>query len=170
MELRDFIQEGLAFATQVTMKAIDGLTHDELKWRPGPGANSIGLLLFHQARSEDTFVQTRIQGKPQVWESGKWYEKMGLPATEQGSHYTMEQMHAFRVPESKDLIAYSEAVRARTNEYLKGMTAGKFDSIVNMPRRGDISIGSVFTFVIVHAGEHAGDISYLRGLQRGMDK
>ncbi len=170
MELMDFIEEGLTRCKQATMKAIDGLTYDELKWRPGPGANSIGIILFHQARSEDIFVQSRIQGKPQMWESEKWYESVGLPVTELGSHYTVEQVNAFCVPEQKSLVAYGDAVRARTLEYLGGMTADRFDRIINMPRWGDISIGKVFAFVIVHSSEHAGDISYLRGLQRGMDR
>ncbi len=71
MDLRDFIQAGLDRVKQATMKAVAGLSHHELMWRPGPEANSIGIILFHQARAEDTFVQTRIQGKPQVWESEK---------------------------------------------------------------------------------------------------
>ncbi|MFC1919786.1 DinB family protein [Chloroflexota bacterium] len=170
MELSDFIQLGLDRARQETLKAIDGLTYDELKWQPGPGSNSIGLILFHQARSEDSLIQTRIQGKPQVYESEKWYEKMDLPTTEVGSHYTVEQVNAFHVPEPKHLVAYGDAVRARTIGYLKGMTADEFDGIINLPRWGDIGIGAVFAFVVVHSAEHAGDISYLRGLQRGLDK
>ncbi|MBI2853434.1 MAG: DinB family protein [Chloroflexi bacterium] len=170
MELKDFIQLGLDRARQTTLKAIDGLTYDEMKWRPGPGANSIGIILFHQARSEDLFVQSRIQGKPQVWESEKWHERMNLPATEVGAHYTVEQVNSFQVPEPKHIVAYGDAVRARTVEYLKGMTSNKFDRIVTMPRLGDMSIGAVFALVVVHTSEHAGDICYLRGLQRGLDK
>ncbi len=170
MELRDFIQAGLDRVKQGTTRAVDGLTLYELMWRPGPEANSIGLILFHQARSEDTFVQTRIQAKPQVWESEKWYQKLNLPASESGSGYTAEQVAAFPVPELKDLLGYAEAVRMRTLEYLKSMTPDKLDKVINMPRFGDVTIGAIFARIVVHLAQHVGEISYLRGLQRGMNK
>ena len=68
MELSDFIQLGFDRARQATLKSIEGLTYDKLKWQPGPGYNSIGLILFHQARSEDTFCPDQDPGEPQVYE------------------------------------------------------------------------------------------------------
>ncbi len=170
MELRDFIQAGLDRVKQATTRTVDGLSHNELAWRPGPAANSIGLILFHQARMEDAFIQGRLQGKPQVWESEKWYQKLGLPINEIGSHYTVEQIAAFRVPELKDLVAYAEAVRSRTVEYLRDAPPGEFDKVINAPRLGDVKIGAYIALMLVHLAEHAGDISYIRGLQRGLDK
>lgn len=170
MELKDFILEGLDRAKQGTLRAVDGLSHHELMWRPGPECNSIGIILLHQARSEDTFVQTRIQGKPQVWEAEKWYLKLNLPASDTGAHYTVEQLAAFRVPELNDLLAYAGAVRSHTVDYVKSMTPREFDRVVNMARLGDMSVGAVLARMLVHLAGHAGDISYLRGLQRGLDK
>ena len=95
---------------------------------------------------------------------------MGLSATEAGAHYTVEQVNAFPVPEPELLVAYGDAVRTRTIDYLKGTTADEFDRIINMPWWGDISVGAFFAFIVFHSSEHAGDISYLRGLKRGMDK
>jgi hypothetical protein len=169
MELKGFIQLGLDRARQVTMKAIDGMTYDEMKWRPGPGANSIGIIFFHQARFEDICVQSRIQGKPQVWEMERWYKRLNMSADNEGAHYTVEQVNAFRVPEPKELSAYSSAVRDRTVEYLHTMTADQFDRLIKL-QRGEVSISSAFAFIVVHTSEHAGDISYLRGLQRGLGK
>ncbi len=170
MELRDFIQTGLDRARQAIIRATDGLTSYELMWRPGPEANSIGLILFHQARSEDMFIQTRVRSKPSVWESEKWHEKLGLPAAETGGGYTAEQVSAFRVPELKDLLGYGEVVRQKTLEYLKEMTPDKFDQKVTLGRMGEITIGTLFAIIIVHAAQHAGEIAYLRGLQRGLGK
>lgn len=171
METREFIQAALDFVKGATMRGLDGLNQSELSWRPGPHANSIGLILYHQTRSEDTFVQSRIQGKPQVWESEKWYQKLNLPANDTGGHgYTAEQCASFPVPPLKDLLAYAEAVRKRTSEYLKDMTPDKFDRKINMPHFGDITVGAILALVISHGASHAGEISYLRGLQRGLDK
>jgi hypothetical protein len=150
MELKDFIQTGLDRAKDATVKAVDGLSHYELMWRPGPEANSIGLILFHQARSEDSYLHTRIQGKPQIWESEKWYQKLSLPVTETGSGYTAEQLHAFPVPELKELLAYADAVRASTLVYLKDAAPNDFDRIINVPRQGDVTVGSYLARSLGH--------------------
>ncbi len=170
MELKDFIRNELDNVKRAMTRAVDGLSHYELMWRPGPECNSIGFILFHQTRFEDSFVQARLQGKPQVWESEGWCQKLNLPIGDTGSHYTVEQLAAFPVPELKDLMGYAEAVRSRTMDYLKGMSPVDFDKTISMPRFGDLSIGAMFAMMVAHLAEHAGEIAYLRGVQRGMDK
>ncbi len=169
METRECIQDALDRIKQTTTRVVTGLSPHELMWRPGPECNPIGLMFFHQARSEDAIVQGRIQGQPQVWESGEWYQKLNMPVSESGSGYTLEQIAAFRVPELKDLMDYSEAVRARTLEYLKGKNNDEFNKVISTPR-GDVTIGALFIAIVVHSAQHVGDISYLRGMQRGMNK
>ncbi len=170
MDTREFIQASLDRVKLATARVVDGLSHSELAWRPGPECGSIGLILFHMVRSEDTFIQTRIQGKPLVWEAEKWYEKLNLPAAETGSGYTAEQIAAFRVPELNDLTGYAEAVRARTLEYLKGITDAEYTRVITLARLGDIPVGKLLALVVVHLAQHVGEISYLRGMQRGLNK
>jgi hypothetical protein len=50
------------------------------------------------------------------------------------------------------------------------MPIEEFDRTINIPNFGDVTIGAMFAFTAVHLAEHAGEISYLRGVQRGMDK
>ena len=170
MELTIFIQSELDRINQANQRILNGLTPEELAWQPNPQANSIGYLLFHCARFEDTFVQNRLQGKPQHWETGKWYEKLNFPATETGSGYTEEQLNAFKTPDVTSLLAYSDAVRNQTKEYLKTITSDQFDRTVNMGRMGELTIGNVFSLIILHLAQHTGEISYIRGLKRGMNK
>ena len=75
MEGKELIKFGFENIKRSVDRTIEGLTKEELAWHPRSDANSIGLILFHMARSEDTFVNARIQGKQSVWESGKWYVK-----------------------------------------------------------------------------------------------
>lgn len=169
MEILDFIRTALQRSRQGTVRAVDGLSAQELAWRPGPEANPIGLILFHQARSEDTFVQ-RVRGGSSVWEAGRWYEKLGMAPDEAGAGFTAEQVGAFDAPELKDLLAYGEAVHTSTIEYLKGITPAKLDEKFQFGRMPDFTVGGLFALIIGHASQHIGEISYLRGLQRGMNK
>ena len=190
MEMKELIQTGLGNVKRSIDRTLDGLTPAELKWQPRPDANSIGLILFHIARSEDSSVQFRLQGKPQLWESEKWYQKLGKDAKDTGGHYTAEQVNAFVVPNLKDLLEYAEAVRKQTLKYLKDLTPADFDNKVNLPPMGppptampagtpnqprpspyrDMTVGSFLMMNVTHFAQHTGEISYLRGLQRGINK
>ena len=170
MELTDFIQTALSGTQRGVKRATDGLTPHELMWRPGPEANSIGLILFHGTRSEDTFIQATIQHKTTVWESEKWYEKLGISATDSGAGYSMEQVAAFKTPPLQDLLAYADAVRANTTEYIKELTQSKCDQKVTWGKMGEFTIGALLALVVNHSAQHVGEMSYLRGLQRGANK
>jgi hypothetical protein len=187
MEGKELIEFGFENIKRSVDRTIEGLTKEELAWHPRSDANSIGLILFHMARSEDTFVNARIQGKQSVWESGKWYVKFNKAMTDGGAHYTAEQVAGFVVPEIKDLQAYADAVRKETTGYLKDVTAKELDRKVELPPMPHAQnadgksappprapfepiVGLMLQFTVAHLSQHAGEISYIRGLKRGMDK
>lgn len=189
MDAKELIKAGLENTTRSVERTLEGLTPAELKWQPRPDANSIGLILFHMARLEDIMVRHLLQRKPQTWEAEKWCERLGKDKSDSGSHYTPEQVASFCLPDLKDLQAYAGAVRRRTLEYLKDMTPEKLDQKVELPPMGpppsstpggqappprrlpfEPIVGSMLLMTVTHLAQHAGEISYLRGLQRGMDK
>ena len=170
MELKEYIRIGLEDLGRELTRVMNGLTQQELSWRPAYGCNSMGLILFHIAKIEDWFVQVKLQNKTEVWEIERWYQKLNLPENEAGSNYTVEQVNAFPVPEIRDLLAYHDAVRVRTLDYLKSLTASTFDSKITLPWTGEITVAATFSIMIGHASQHIGEMSYLRGLQRGLDK
>ncbi len=171
MKTSDFILDTLDRMQNAVTATVDGLSSQELTWRPGEEANSIVFTLWHQLRCEDAFVQGMIQRKPQVWVSEKWHEKLNLPENPQdvGYGYTAEQVAAFPVPALKDLLEYAEATRAQTVGYLKTVNAESLDRVVQTPF-GELAIGQVFAILLCEITQHIGQIAYLRGLQRGLNK
>lgn len=170
MEIQRYIGIGFSGLKMAMGHAVDGLTQAEVSWRPASGCNSIGLILFHLARSEDSIMQGMLQKKTSIWESEKWFEKLGLNKEEEGSHYTVDQVNAFKVPELAKIIEYYDAVRAKTKETLRSMSVEALDEKVTFPNFGEMPKAALFSFVIGHTNQHIGEISYLRGMQRGMDK
>ncbi len=169
MELKDYIKNELDGLKRNSGRILNTLTPQELMWRPACGCNSMGLILFHVARSEDLFVQTRIQNQPQVWESGKWYDKLNMAESEIGAHYNIDQVNAFSPPDMKDLLEYYDAVRAKTLDYLSSLTPEVFERKVKLAF-GEFTVAGVFSLIVSHTAQHMGEISYLRGMIRGMDK
>jgi hypothetical protein len=169
MELKEYIKNELDGLNRVSTRILKTLTQQELMWRPACGCNSMGLILFHIARSEDSFIQATLQKKTEVWQSEKWYQKMNLVESEVGAHFTIDQVNAFPVPDMKDILDYYAAVRVKTISYLNVVDPKEFDKTVKLPF-GEFTLGGIFGLIVAHTAEHLGEISYLRGMLRGMDK
>lgn len=170
MEMHRYIGIELSSSKKAMERVLEGLTQAEAAWQPASGCNCIGLILFHVARAEDSMIQGLLQKTASIWESGKWYETLGLPKEEEGSHYTVDQVDAFKVPELSGILEYYDAVRARTKEILRGMPVDALDENITFPHYGDMPKATLFSFVAAHASQHTGEVSYLRGMQRGLDK
>ncbi len=169
MELKEYIRMQLDGLDRQLKRVVDGLKQDEICWRPASGCNSIGLILFHVARSEDGFIQSRLKDKKDLWETEKWHKKLELDVKEAGAHYTVEQVNAFCVPRLEAIMQYTAAVRAQTLAYLDTLKPADFEKKIKMPW-GEMPMAMIFSVIVSHASGHFGEISYLRGLQRGMDK
>ncbi len=172
MNLSDFVLDNLDRIQRVLTEAVDSLTYEELTWRPGAEANPIGFILWHQVRCEDTYIQTFIRRQPQVWVSENWYQKLNLPDDpwHNGNGYTAEQVAGFPVPELRDLLGYGEAVRARTVACLGEISPGKLDEEIQPPQFWGSNLGKLFSYMLCELTQHIGQIAYLRGLQRGLNK
>jgi uncharacterized damage-inducible protein DinB len=169
MEVKEFIKAQLEGADMGLKRVMETLTQEEIAWQPKSGCNSIGLILFHVYKTEDMFINSMLQQKKDLWETEKWFEKLGLPVTEASAHYTVEQVDAFKVPKLQAILDYGVAVRKATLAYLDMLKPTDFDKKIEM-RYGPMPLAMVFSIVISHAASHTGEISYIRGLKRGMDK
>lgn len=167
MELKFYIKMQLDGFKRNLDRTLKDLTPADLAWRPASGCNSIGLILFHTARSEDSFVQTRLAQKPQIFE--KWYQKMNKAVDDSGAHYTADQVNAFVVPDLKDILDYWAEVRAATLAYLDSLSEADFETKVKL-QMGEFTKAGVFSLTVNHAAGHIGEMSYLRGILKGMDK
>jgi len=123
----------------------------------------------NQKLLEDSFIQARLREETEVWETGTWYEKLNVPKDEAGAHYTIEQVNAFPVPKLDNLMAYATAVRAATKEFVNSLTAESFTRKITMPHFGEMPVAVILSLSVGHAAQHIGEISYVRGLQRGLD-
>ena len=169
MNVKEYINSELEGLNSGSARVLDTLTQSEITWRPACGCNSMGLVLFHITRSEDNFVQRTLQDKPLLWESEKWYSKLGMDVNEAGSHYDIDQVNTFPVPNIQELITYHRVVRTSTIKYLNSLSQEDFDRKVTLPF-GEFTVAGVFAVIVRHFAQHIGEISYLRGMLRGLDK
>lgn len=169
MDVKEYINSELEALNRVTSRVLDTLTQSEIAWRPACGCNSMGLILFHATKLEDSLIQKALRKKPLLWESEKWYSKLNMDIGESGSHYDMDKVNAFPVPDMQELVDYHQAVRAGTINYLNSLAQDDFGRKVTLPF-SEFTVAGIFALIVRHDAQHIGEISYLRGMQRGLDK
>ena len=152
--------------------ALEGLTPEELTWRPNEGANSINFLFWHISRAEDIWVSEYALKRPQTFERGGWAAKWKIPVEETGYGYGPEALAAFLNPPIDELWRYHREVHEESLAYLNTLKPDDFAYMPpsDHPRRRGRTIGWVWSHLLCEIGQHLGHITYLRGLQRGINQ
>ena len=180
VDLKRFIKETIDDHRKRVFAAIRDLTLDEMYWKPNRDSNPIGFLFWHISRVEDRLITNFVQGKQEIWISGKWYEKMHLSVEGTGLGYSLDELDEFPKLDQSLLIEYFVLVRKSTIEYLDLMSDEDFNLVLDrMPFpeykpsiqyfKG-FTIARTFRQLIGELDQHLGQISYIRGIQKGMNK
>ena len=165
MDAREMVIASLKQSRGYLNRALEGLTQEDVTWKPGEHCNSIAFILWHVARVEDYFFTRVLQRKTALYEAVGWMEKLGTPP-DSGYGYTVEQLNSWPVPKLEDLRGYADAVRQSTLAYLEQLTPEKMLELVRPDRPPD-TIGQVLIRISTEIALHMGQIDYLRGLRSG---
>lgn len=143
---------------------VDGLTEEQLSYRPTADANSIAWLVWHTARMADAQL-AHVAGTEQVWVSGGWADRFGLDLgpDDHGYGHTSEQVAKVRAP--ADLLAgYLRATHEATVDYLATITEADLDDVVDRSWDPPVTRGVRLVSIADDAAQHVGQAAYLRGL------
>lgn len=146
-------------------EAAEGLTADQLAFRPDQEANSVGWLLWHLTRIQDDHV-AGAAGTEQVWISEGWVDRFGLrldPA-EHGYGHGPADVAAVRVSSAELLTGYFDAVHARSTQYVAQLTDTDLERIVDESFEPPVTLGVRLVSVLSDDLQHAGQAAFLRGL------
>jgi hypothetical protein len=165
MHTRDVLADAYGRIRQLVHQAAGGLDADGLRFRPDPEANSIAWLVWHVTRIQDDHV-SELAGREQAWTGEGWAARLGMRAdpAETGYGHTSEQVAAVRPDAPDALLAYHDAVAARTSEYLESIDSDELDRIVDRSYDPPVSAGVRLVSVISDNLQHAGQAEYVRGI------
>jgi hypothetical protein len=180
MELKEFIEQVLSDYRSRFLRAIEGLSPEELAWQSNPNANSMAFIVWHVSRVEDRWLQRFAQEAQEVWIRDGWSEKTGIAEQGTGIGYTAEQLAQFPLVKGENLRQYFEAVGIETTTFLKGLEHKDFDfaperepapdrpRALSNPAFAGCTIGRMFRQLVAEFNQHLGQIQYIRGLQYGI--
>ena len=165
MDAKEIVVASLKQSRSYLDRSLDGLSQEDIAWRPNEECNCIAFIAWHTARIEDFFINRVLRRQEQVYTDGGWQDKLGTPE-DSGFGYSVEQLKEWPVPKLADLIGYVDAVRDNTSALLDELTPEKMLELARADRPPD-TIGAVLSRIITETALHMGQIDYIRGIHLG---
>jgi len=165
MTSAELLLDAFGRVRETVVEAVMGLTPEQLAFRPAPEANSIAWLVWHLARVQDDHVAGVTQAE-QVWTSGDWAPRFGLPAGAQDTGYghNSGQVAAIKVDSGEVLVAYYDAVHERTIRFVTALTDADLPRVVDEYFDPPVTLAVRLISVMSDDLQHAGAAMYLRGM------
>ncbi len=165
MECRDLIIDGLGRVREMFESTLDGLTAEQLTYRPDLQANSIGWLAWHLTRVADDHMSDLAE-ETQAWVADGWHARFDRPASEDdvGFGDDADAVGALRPSSAQLLLDYHLAVYNRSVAYLQGLQCSAMDRELDEPYDPPVTVGVRLVSVVNDCTQHVGQMAYVRGL------
>ena len=151
--------------------ALDGLDEYELHWRPTIQSNSIDWIVWHMARTEDYWINTRLCERETVWSGQGWRERVGVFVEGTGYAQTLEQIREMPKLDLSVVMEYYGAVRKRTLEFfIDEMDEKDLGRVLGFMGTEPMTVAGVLGHLLAEVAEHLGQVDYIRGMIRGINK
>ena len=164
MMSNDLLADSFERVRDAVHPAVNGLSTEELAFRPDPESNSIAWLVWHLTRIQDDHV-AGLDGAEQIWRAGGWAERFDLPLDDADTGYGHgpEDVAAV-VADAQMLLGYFEDVHQRTQQYVASLAAADLDRVVDRDWDPPVTVGVRLVSVIADDLQHAGQAAYVRGI------
>ncbi len=165
------IDSGLNEAFDKLIRALDGLSDDELRWQPTLHANSIDWMVWHMARVEDNLVNVVLQNRDPIWIRDGWGEHLGISYAGAGAGMTMNEIRDLDPIDVPEVMEYYRTIRKETSDYFENiMREDDLARVIGHTNFRGWTGARILGRLLCEEAEHLGQIEYLRGMMRGMNK
>ena len=165
MEAGEILVDAYTRIQELVHRSADGLTQEQLAYRPEEGSNSIAWLIWHLTRIQDGHLAAAT-GNEEAWITDGWADRFGMPAdtSVNGQGDGPAEVAALRPDGPEVLLGYHDAVVDRTRAYLRTVDAAELDRIIDRSYDPPVSVGVRLVSVISDNTQHVGQARYLRGM------
>ncbi len=161
----DLLADAFGRIRGVVHDVVDGLSAEQLAFRPDSEANSVAWLVWHLTRIQDDHLASAAQTS-QVWTEAGWAARFGLPLDESDTGYghSADEVAAVRVASGDLLTSYYDAVYTETIQYVQRLDDADLSRIVDERWDPPVTLGVRLISVISDGLQHAGQAACVRGL------
>ena len=152
-------------------RALNGLSDDELSWRPTLESNTIDWMVWHMARVEDNLINVVLQRQDPIWERDGWGERLGISYNGAGAGMTMDEIRDMGRINVPAVMEYYRSIRNATSDYFTNvMREDDLSRVIEHTNFRGWTGAAILGRLLCEEAEHLGQIEYLRGLMRGINK
>ena len=160
----DLLSDGFDRVRETVERAVEGLTEEQLAFRPDPEANSIAWLTWHLTRVQDDHL-AGVAGSEQLWTVGGWVERFRLPFDVEATGYGHGPDEVGQVRATAELLAgYQDAVHRATVDYVSTLSDDDYARVVDERWDPPVTLAVRLLSVLNDTLQHAGQALYGRGL------
>jgi uncharacterized damage-inducible protein DinB len=164
MTSADLLEDAFQRVRDAVYPAVNGLSVEELTFRPDSESNSVAWLVWHLTRIQDDHI-AGLDGREQVWTAKGWAERFDLPFDVSDTGYGHDaQMVASVTPNSQSLLDYYEDVHEKTLSYVRSLQESDLDTVIDASWDPPVTLGIRLVSVINDDLQHVGQAAYLRGI------
>lgn len=165
MNTAELVADAFGRVQEDVHAVVEGLSAEELAFRPDAEANSIGWLVWHLTRVQDDHIADAA-GRDQVWTARGWADRFGLELgdEETGYGHTAHQVAAVKGVSAEQLSGYYDAVHEQTLAFVRGLDDSALDRVVDERWTPHVTLGVRLISVIGDDLQHVGQAAYVRGL------
>lgn len=168
MESNAIVIDALGRIQNTIRRVLDGMTPDQLYYRPAENSNSTAWVIWHLTRVQDHHISD-MGGLEQLWTSYGWHARFGMEADGKntGTGHTPGDVAKIR-PDAETLQSYYDAVYERTKTVLSSLTSEDMDRELDEPQYNPLpTIGVRCASIISDNTQHVGQAAYIKGLAQG---
>ncbi len=166
---KESIKSGLNEYDLILRKSLNSLTDEELSWKPNPHSNNIIFLLWHMILVEDNLINTVLLQNEKLWIKEKYYEDFPDLKNQIGFGFSQNQLDSFPEMKLSWLMNYYNSLRKITNIFLEEIND---ETLSKSYMFGKKNVTGIFVVgrLVTELSQHLGQISYIRGMIRGLNK
>ncbi|WP_130014343.1 mycothiol transferase [Serinicoccus sediminis] len=161
---QDLLVDGFSRVQEGVGAVLDGLSPDQLRWRPDDAANPVGWLVWHLLRQQDAQL-AQLAGLGQAWDQG-WRERLDLPYAPDAMGYGQDaaEVGRFELGDPQLLVGYAGAVHELTRRLVEGLDAQGLERVLDDSYDPPVTVGVRVCSVLEDALKHLGQAEYVKGL------
>ncbi|MGL3806712.1 mycothiol transferase [Paeniglutamicibacter sp. R2-26] len=169
------LRDGFSRVMEGTGDLLASAGTELLSFRPTPGTNHIGWLIWHLTRVQDDHLvhlaDNLWPGDPmeQCWIAEGWQSGFGLPygVLDTGYGHSRGQVDAFGMFDAGRLLGYCRSVHGLTETVLDRLEAGDFEVVVDRRWDPPVTAGVRLVSVLSETTKHLGQAELIKGMFAG---
>lgn len=161
---RDLLTDAFGRIYDGVAAVLDGVDRGDLTRRVAADANTMGWLVWHLLRVQDSHVAD-VAGTEEVWTSSGFFERSKLPFDPAATGYGQSSAAVAATDlDPAVLIDYAGAVHDATTAFVDGLDDADLDRVVDDSWDPPVTLGARLISVVEDDLKHLGQAELVAGL------